>query len=106
MRFILSQKGDSNIPVLSHLILLFQGGTLEGHSVKSNYSYVLTGLKACFNIYDYFNSFPLKTKKAISFELWKEIHNAISKKEHLDLELRKSLIEKAKKVNFIKRKSK
>ena len=34
------------------------------------------------------------------------IHNAISKKEHLDLELRNNLIEQAKKVNSIKRKSK
>jgi len=106
MRFIVTQKGDSNIPVLSHLILLFQAGALEAHSLKSNYSYILTGSKACFNVYDYFNNFPLKTKKAISFELWKEIHNAITKKEHLELELRNTLIEKAKKVNFIKRKSK
>jgi hypothetical protein len=106
LRFIVSQKGDSNIPVLSHLILLFKAGALEAHSIKSNYSYILTGSKSCFNVYDYFNSFPLKTKKAISFELWKEIHNAISNKEHLDLVLRNSLIEKAKKVNFIKRKSK
>jgi hypothetical protein len=48
----------------------------------------------------------LKTKKAVSYELWKEIHKAITDKQHLDLELRKILMEKAKKVNFIKRKSK
>lgn len=106
LRFIVTQKGDSNIPVLSHLILLFKAGSLEAHSIKSNYSYILTGSKACYNIYEYFNSFPLKTKKAISFELWKEIHKAISNKEHLDLELRKILIKKAKQVNNIKRKSK
>jgi len=106
LRFIVSQKGDSNLPILSHLILLFKAGALEGHSAKYNYSYILTGANSCFNVYDYFNHFPLKTKKFISFELWKEIQNAITKKEHLDLEKRNTLIEKAKKINFIKHKSK
>jgi LAGLIDADG endonuclease/Cytochrome C and Quinol oxidase polypeptide I len=106
LRYIVSQKGDSNISILSHLILLFKAGALEAHSVKSNYSYILTGEKASFNLYLYFYNFPLKTKKAISFELWKDIHSAITKKEHLDLNLRNILIDKAKKVNLIKRKSK
>ena len=69
LRFIISQKGDTNLPILSHLILFFKAGVLEAHSVKSNYSYILIGEKACFNVYDYFYNFPLKTKKAISFEL-------------------------------------
>jgi hypothetical protein len=69
LRYIVSQKGDSNLPILSSLILLFQAGVIEAHSVKSNYSYILSGEKACYNIYDYFYNFPLKTKKAISFEL-------------------------------------
>jgi hypothetical protein len=95
-----------NLPILSNLILLFKAGALEAHSIKSNYSYILSGEKNCYNIYEYFNHFRLKTKKAISFEMWKEIHLSITKKEHLDLELRTKLIDKAKKVNSIKRKSK
>ena len=106
LRYIVSQKGDNNLPILSSLILLFNAGRLEAHSKKSNYSYILSGKKACYNLYDYFNKFPLKTKKSISLGLWKEIHSAISNKEHLDLELRKILIEKANKVNAVKRKSK
>uniref|UniRef100_UPI002E797125 LAGLIDADG endonuclease n=1 Tax=Pallidohirschioporus biformis TaxID=50381 RepID=UPI002E797125 len=106
LRYLVSQKGDSNLPILSSLILLFKAGRLEAHSKKSNYSYILSGEKSCYNIYDYFNKFPLKTKKSISLGLWKEIHSAISNKEHLDLELRNILIEKAKKVNAVKRKSK
>lgn len=106
LRYIISQKGDINLPILSHLILLFQGGTLEAHSKKSNYSYILSGNKICYNLYDYFKYFPLLSKKAISFELWKEIHLQITNKEHLDLNLREILIDKAKKVNSIKRKSK
>lgn len=69
LRYIISQKGDSNLPILSKLILLFNAGALEAHSVKSNYSYILSGVKACYNIYDYFYNFPLKTKKKTSFEL-------------------------------------
>ena len=106
LRYIVSQKGDINIPILSHLILLFKAGNLEGHSNKGNYSYILSGVKACFNIYSYFENFPLKSKKTISYNLWKEIHLKITKKDHLDLEERKNLIELAKKVNSIKRKSK
>ena len=106
LRYILSQKGDINLPILSHLILLFKAGAIEGHSVKSNYSYILSGIKSCNSIYDYFNKFPLKTKKAVSFELWKEIHSSIVKNEHLDIEMRNILIDKAKKVNSIKRNSK
>ena len=106
LRYIISQKGDINIPILSHLILLFKAGNLEGHSQKGNYSYILSDIKAYYNIYSYFENFPLKSKKAISYNLWKEIHLKITKKEHLDLEERKDLIDLAKKVNSIKRKSK
>ena len=54
LRYILSQKGDINLPILSKFILLFNAGVLEAHSVKSNYSYVLSGVKNCNNVYDYF----------------------------------------------------
>jgi len=106
LRFIITQKGDSNLPILSHFILLFNSGTLEAHSIKSNFSYILSGVKACYNIYTYFDKYTLKTKKLQSYNLWKEIHNQINNKDHLNLELRNHLIEKAKKVNSIKRKSK
>jgi len=106
LRYIVSQKGSINLPILSHLILLFNAGYIEAHFIKSNYSYILSGQKACFNIYDYFDKHSLKTKKSNSYFLWKEIHNSIVKKEHLDVELRKILVEKANKINSIKRKSK
>ena len=106
LRYIISQKGDENLPILSHFILLFLAGKLEAHSHIYNYSYILSGNKNCYNIYDYFDKFPLKTKKALSLKLWKEIHLSISQKEHLQSETRKNLIELATKVNSIKRKSK
>ena len=85
---------------------MFKAGAIEGHSKKSNYSYILSGEKNCYNIYEYFTHFPLKTKKAFSLQLWKEIHKSISNKEHLDIKQRNILIEKSQKVNSIKRKSK
>ena len=106
LRYILSQKGDMNLPILSHLILLFKAGTIEAHSVKNNYSYILSGEKVCYNIYDYFNNFPLKSKKKFSYFLWKEIHLQISDKQHLNVEIRKDLVEKAKLINRTNRKSK
>jgi hypothetical protein len=106
LRYLVIQKGDINVPVLSHLILLFKTGVIEAHSKKSNYSYIINGEKACYNVYDYFDNYSLKTKKLISYLLWKEIHKHITNKDHLDPELRIKLIEMATKVNSTRRKSK
>lgn len=106
LRFLVSQKGDINVSVLSHLILLFKTGTIEAHSKKSNYSYVITGAKACLNVYNYFDNNPLKTKKLRSYLLWKKIHNHIMDKDHLNPKLRQDLVKMATEVNSIKRKSK
>jgi hypothetical protein len=106
LRYIVSQKGDRNLPTLSHFILLFKAGKIEAHSIKSNYSYILSGEKNCYNIYDYFENFPLKSHKITSFKLWKEIHLSITNKQHLNVEIRKYLVEKAKTINRTNRKSK
>ena len=106
LRFILSQKGDDNLPVLSHLIYLFQGGSIEAHSIKGNYSYILSGVKNCYKIYKYFSLFSLKSKKRESLHLWKSLHVDILRKRHLDPNKRSLLSEKAKRINSIKRKSK
>uniref|UniRef100_UPI002238A6E0 LAGLIDADG endonuclease n=1 Tax=Ramaria rubella TaxID=113071 RepID=UPI002238A6E0 len=106
LRYIVSQKGDINLPILSHFILLFKAGKIEAHSIKSNYSYILSGEKNCYNIYDYFENFPLKSKKFNSFKLWKEIHLSITNKQHFNVEMRKELVEKAKTINRTNRKSK
>ena len=122
LSYIVKLKGDINLPILSQFLLLFKAGTIEGQSQKSNYSYILstrpnahpkncatTSTRSCSwanNIYRYFTDFPLKSKKAFSFQLWKEIHKSINNKELLDLKQRDILIEKSHKVNSIKRKSK
>lgn len=106
LRYLVTQKGDINVPILSHLILLFKTGVIEAHSKKSNFSYIINGEKACYNIYDYFDNYALKTKKFTSYILWKEIHKHITNKDHLNLELRDKLIKMGAKVNSIRRKSK
>lgn len=106
LRYFVSLKGDVNLPILSHLVLLFKGGSLEAHSAKSNYSYILSGKDNCFKLYDYLTNFPLKTKKAFSLDLWQQINAKIVNKNHLDPLLKQELIEMATTVNSVKRKSK
>lgn len=106
LRFILSQKGDLNLPVLSRFIELFQGGALEAHSIKGNYSYILSGANNSYNIYKYFAMHPLKTKKSKSYRLWRSLHVEILQKSHLIPERRAIMSEKAKRINSVRRKSK
>lgn len=105
LRYILSQKGSENLPVLSHLILLFRGGALEAHSVYGVYSYVLSGVKKSYNVFQYFTKFSLLSKKRCSFALWQSVQRDVYQKLHLEAEGRISLIERAKRINSIKRKS-
>ena len=106
LRYLITQKGDINVPILSYLILLFKTGVIEAHSKKQNYSYIVNGEKACYKLYFYFDKYVLKTKKLNSYFQWKQIHTRITNKDHLNPELRPNLIEMATKINSIKRKSK
>lgn len=105
LRYLLSQKGDMNVPILSYLILLFNIGAIEAHSKKSNFSYVVSGKKSCYKLYEYFDKYLLKTKKLNSYILWKQIHKQICNKDHLNPELREKLILMAKQINSTKLKS-
>lgn len=107
-RFIVSQKGDINLPILSKLICLFNEGTLEGHHIKDNYSYIVSGLKNISKIYFYFDKFLnnfLGIKKE-SYLKFKELNFMFANKNHLDLEKRKIMVELAKDVNSAYRKFK
>ena len=105
LRYIVTQKGKENLPVLSHLICLFGGGALEAHSSPDTYSYILSGKRDCYRVYRYFADFPLLTKKGHSFSLWQSLHLEICKKRHLDPNKRAMMVEKARKINSIRRKS-
>ena len=107
-RFIISQKGDINLPILSKQILLFNGGRLEGHYHKDNYSYILSGIKFVQNIYPYFdkniNHF-LGIKKD-SYLKFKQLNTNLINKDHLNPELRSSLISLSQNINSYSRKMK
>lgn len=107
-RFILSQKGDINIPVLSHCILLFYTGKIEGHSNKDNYSYIVSGLSNLSNIYPYFDKninyfLGLKKQSYLKFKL---LNQNLTEKKHLDPNIRPMLVNLSKDINSIYRKFK
>lgn len=43
-------------------------------------------------IITYFDTFPLKTKKAVTLHNWKQVYNMVIKKEHLTERIRADLI--------------
>ena len=105
-RFIVSQKGDCNISVLSSLITLFGVGQIEEHFVKDNYSYIVSSLKNVQKIYYYFdkNIENFQGIKKESYLKWRALNKRLQNKDHLDKEKRASCIEQAKEINKISRK--
>ena len=105
-KFIVSQKGDENLPILSSLICLFNVGTIIGHSKKNNYSYVVYILKNYSKIYNYFDKYNFYGIKKHSYNLFKKVVSEIQNKNYLDLEKRKNLIILSNTINSIPRKIK
>jgi len=97
--YSIAQKGESNIRILNHLCVLFQGGIVSKHYVKQVYEYRIAGVKLCPNIFKYFDEYTLLTKKSISYILWKQIHVDLVAKNHLDPEKKLLMKEKAKMIN-------
>ena len=97
--YSVAQKGEENVVILQHLCNLFTVGKVSPHYVKNVYEYRVTGLKNCKLIIPYFDKYSLYTKKSISYTLWKEIHNDLLNKDHLDVEKRKVMVEKVKLIN-------
>lgn len=92
-RYIVTQKGDINLPILSHLITLFNTGHIEGHSNKDNYSFIVSGLKNINNIYGYFdlNLDNFLGIKKLSYLKFKDLNNKLSQGLHLNEDTRKEL---------------
>lgn len=97
--FNISQKWEINLKVLQHLSLLFKGGIVSKHSVEGVYEFRIGGINNCKVIFPYFDKYTLYTKKSLSYRLWKDIHNNIVNKLHLDKSNRKIMIEKTKMIN-------
>jgi len=97
--YSISQKGESNLAVLKHLVVLFKAGIVSNHFVKDVYEYRIAGVKACPNIFPYFDEYCLLTNKSLSYHLWKQIHKDLLEKKHLLPEYRPVMIEKARMIN-------
>lgn len=103
IRYIVSQKGQINLPILSGLSLFFLTGVIEPHHNKDNFSFIVSGSANCLHVYPYFDKFPLKTYQLKSYQLWKILNDSIQRKEHLCPTTLPSLIEIAKQINQMKK---
>lgn len=100
--FDLAQKGEENKKiVLEKLVKLFGVGKVYKHHQNNNWFYRVNGLSNTKVLINYFDNpnFTFLTKKATSYLIWKQIHNSINHKEHLDLVQKQKLISLSKTVN-------
>jgi hypothetical protein len=105
-RYIISQKGVDNLPVFSHIMLLFGVGKIEGHHQKENYSLIVSGVKNLSAIYAYFDHRPFIGIKGESYALFKKLIARIEAKEHLIPANLQDLISCSKTINSVARKIK
>ena len=89
-RFLLAQKGETNKIVLTHLTS-FIGGTVRSHFQPDVYELTVNGVRNMTQVFNYFDTHNLLTKKAKSYLIWREIHQSIVNKEHLNPESRINL---------------
>jgi len=107
IRYILTQKWESNKCILEHIMKLFNKkegvsiGSVVPHSAFDVWEYRINGLKNCKEIFPYFDKYGLKSKKKESYYKWKIIHTRLLEKDHLDPNLRLELIDLAKQINKI-----
>ena len=97
--FNISQKWEINLTLLNHLTVLFKNGIVSRHSEENTYEFRLGGVNNCKDIFSYFDKYTLYTKKSLSYKLWKDIHNNLVNKDHLDESKRQEMIERAKMIN-------
>ena len=95
----IAQKGESIIIILEYICSMFKAGKVSNHFVKNEYEYRITGIKACANVFPYFDKYTLLTKKSLSYTLWKQIYLDLYNKQHLYPDKRLIMIEKARMIN-------
>ena len=78
---------------------MFKAGKVSNHFVKNVYEYRIPGVKVCPNIFPYFDKYTLLSKKSLSYTLWKQIYLDLYNKQHLYLDVRLLMIEKARMIN-------
>lgn len=64
LNFTLHQNGEENKQTLEKLVNLFSAGSINRDKrAKAHYYYRIMGIKNCYNLYPYFNTYTLLTKK-------------------------------------------
>jgi hypothetical protein len=99
-RFLLAQLGEINLAVLTHITILI-GGVVRSHSKPGVNEITVNGARNMERVFKYFDTHPLQTKKAKSYQLWQEIHTSIVNGEHLSPATRKILKTKAATINSL-----
>ena len=99
-RFLLAQLGEANLTVLRHITTLI-GGVVHTHSKPGVNELIVNGARNVEQVFKYFDTHTLYTKKAKSYQLWREIHASILKGEHLSPASRAVLKAKAATINKI-----
>lgn len=85
MRYILDQR--HGLEVLSIIRDIFGFGFVSLRANTDNvYRYTHKTFTGLGTLLQYFETFPLKSKKAQSFEIWHSVHEIMSRKEHLNVE--------------------
>jgi len=97
-RYFLTQKGEINKSVLTHVTTLV-AGVVRRHSAADVYEVTVNGVRNISNLFEYFDSHELLTKKAKSYAIWREVHKAILKGDHLSPESRETLKVKVATIN-------
>lgn len=97
--FDMAQKGELNTSPLILLKELFGVGKIYAHSKAGCYCYRVGGLNDTAILLNYFDKYKLRSKKLKSYILWKDAHQRIINKEHLDPTMRFALKTLASKVN-------
>jgi LAGLIDADG endonuclease len=92
IRFMISQNFIMNLPILNMFRDIFKGGTVLPHHTPDHYYYQLNGARNVSLCFDYFDAFPLKTKKQISYNKWRALHSQFLAKDHLSFEPSKTVI--------------
>lgn len=102
-RYILTQKWEANKPILDYILNIFNDYSVKGsvvpHSVGNVWEIRINGVKNCKGLFNYYDEYNLKTKKAKSYLKWKEIHYKLINGDHLNKEKRQDLLTLVKQVN-------
>lgn len=81
-RFLIAQKYAANLTIIKHIATIF-GGAVMVHSQPDTNEVVVSGVRRMSRVIAYFNNNQLLTKKASSYVIWKQLGEAILKKDHL-----------------------